>query len=185
MRSASSLVRSIAVASCHVVSRVGSGLAICGDDDDRRRFLGLFSEVPDRFGTGIDAFVLMENRCHILMSCRRADLSRIHAVEISREGAETCPGMSFARDRFALTGQRPGSLPLWASFFEASRQDSFRAGPWIRLSETLRWMQTSCSVRVNRVNMGIGKLASGHWGMADSRRGNEAHLNRAGTESVV
>ncbi len=59
----------------HVVSRGSGGLAIYRDDDDRRRFLGLVSELPERFGVEIHAFVLMDNHYHLLVRCRRASLS--------------------------------------------------------------------------------------------------------------
>ncbi len=44
-------------------------------DDDRRAFLGLVSELPERFGTEIHAFVLMDNHYHLLVRCRRTDIS--------------------------------------------------------------------------------------------------------------
>lgn len=57
------------------MSRGNGGSAIYRDDDDRRRFLGLVAELPERFGTEIHAFVLMDNHYHLLVRCRRADLS--------------------------------------------------------------------------------------------------------------
>lgn len=59
----------------HVVSRGSGGLAIYRDDEDRRRFLGLVSELPERFGVEVHAFVLMDNHYHLLVRCRRASLS--------------------------------------------------------------------------------------------------------------
>lgn len=59
----------------HVVSRGNGGEAIYRSDEDRRRFLGLLAEVPGRFGTEIHAFVLMENHYHLLMRCRRGEVS--------------------------------------------------------------------------------------------------------------
>ncbi len=59
----------------HVVSRGNGGEAIYGTDEDRRRFLGRVAEVPERFGTEIHAFVLMDNHYHLLVRCRRSDLS--------------------------------------------------------------------------------------------------------------
>ncbi len=57
------------------MSRGNGGSPIYRDDDDRRRFLGLVSELPERFGTEIHAFVLMDDHYHLLLRCRRADLS--------------------------------------------------------------------------------------------------------------
>ena len=59
----------------HVVSRGNGGEAIYRKDEDRRQFLGLVSELPERFGTEIHAFVLMGNHYHLLVRCRRIDLS--------------------------------------------------------------------------------------------------------------
>ncbi|KAB2653483.1 MAG: hypothetical protein DVB31_17425 [Verrucomicrobia bacterium] len=59
----------------HVMSRGNGGAAIYRDDDDRRRFLGLVSGLPERFGTEIHAFVPVDNHYHLLVRCRRADLS--------------------------------------------------------------------------------------------------------------
>ena len=46
----------------HVMSRGNGGEVIYRTDEDRRRFLGPVAEFPDRFGTEIHAFVLMDNR---------------------------------------------------------------------------------------------------------------------------
>ena len=59
---------------CHVTARGNGGRAICRDDNDRRRYIGLVSELPERFGTEIHAFVPMGNPCHLLVPCRRAGL---------------------------------------------------------------------------------------------------------------
>ncbi len=59
----------------HVMSRGNGGEDLYRTDDDRRRFLGLVAELPDRFGTEIHAFVLMGNHYHLLVRCRRTDLS--------------------------------------------------------------------------------------------------------------
>ncbi len=59
----------------HVTSRGNGGAAIFRDDDDRRLFLGLVSELPERFDAEIHAFVLMDGHYHLLVRCRRADLS--------------------------------------------------------------------------------------------------------------
>ena len=57
------------------MSRGNGGEAIYRSDEDRRRFLSLVAEVPARFGAEIHAFVLMDNHYHLLMRCRRADVS--------------------------------------------------------------------------------------------------------------
>ena len=44
----------------YVLSRGNGGEAIYRKDEDRRRFLGRVSELPERFETEIHAFVLME-----------------------------------------------------------------------------------------------------------------------------
>jgi len=59
----------------HVIGRRNGGEALYRTDDDRRRFLGVVSELPGRFGSEIHAFVLMENHYHLLVRCRRAGLS--------------------------------------------------------------------------------------------------------------
>ena len=59
----------------HVMSRGNGGERIYRDDTDRRRFLGLVSELPGRFSVEIHAFVLMENHYHLLLRCRQANLS--------------------------------------------------------------------------------------------------------------
>ena len=59
----------------HVVSRGNGGERIYGNDTDRRRFLGLVSELPGRFSVVIHAFVLMDNHYHLLLWCREANLS--------------------------------------------------------------------------------------------------------------
>ena len=58
----------------HVVARGNGGEAIYRDDDDRRAFLGMMSELPSRFGLEIHAFVLMGNHYHLLARCRRDPL---------------------------------------------------------------------------------------------------------------
>ncbi len=59
----------------HVMSRGNGGEAIFRTDVDRRRFLGLVAELPERFGTEVHAFVLLDNHYHLLVRCRRASLS--------------------------------------------------------------------------------------------------------------
>jgi len=54
------------------MSRGNGGEAICWTDEDRRRFLGGVAELPERFGTEVHVFVLMDNHYHLLVRCRRA-----------------------------------------------------------------------------------------------------------------
>jgi hypothetical protein len=46
----------------HVGSRGNGGEVLFCDDTDRRRFLGLVSELPERISLEVHAFVLMNNR---------------------------------------------------------------------------------------------------------------------------
>ncbi len=59
----------------HVVSRGNGREAIYRIDEDRRLFLGQAAELPGRFGTEVHGFVLMDNHYHLLVRCRRIDLS--------------------------------------------------------------------------------------------------------------
>lgn len=59
----------------HVMSRGNGGKNLFLNDDDRRAFLGMVSELPERFGTEVHAFVLMPNHYHLLVQCRRTELS--------------------------------------------------------------------------------------------------------------
>ena len=61
------------------MSRGNGGEVLYRSDVDRRRFLGLVAELPGRFGTEVHAFVLMDNHYHMLLRCRRADLSQTMA----------------------------------------------------------------------------------------------------------
>lgn len=60
-----------------MTSRASGGERLFRRDDDRRAFLGLVSELPERFGTEVHAFVLMENHYHVLVRCRRTELSEV------------------------------------------------------------------------------------------------------------
>ncbi len=59
----------------HVMSRGNGGDALYRTDADRRAFLGMVGELPERFGTEVHAFVLMDNHYHLLLRCRRAGVS--------------------------------------------------------------------------------------------------------------
>jgi len=58
-----------------VTSRGNGGEAIYRTDEDRHRFLARVAELPERFGTEIHAFVLMDDHYHMLVRCRRSDVS--------------------------------------------------------------------------------------------------------------
>ena len=58
------------------MSRANGGDLLFRDDLDRHRFLGLLSELPERFSLEVHAFVLMENHYHLLLRCREANLSQ-------------------------------------------------------------------------------------------------------------
>lgn len=59
----------------HVMSRGNGGEALYRTDEDQRRFLGPVAELPRRFRAEVHAFVLMDNHYHLLVRCRRTDLS--------------------------------------------------------------------------------------------------------------
>ncbi len=59
----------------HVMSRGNGGDPIYRSDLDRRRFLGLLAEMPERFSIEVHAFVLMDNHYHLLVRCGEANLS--------------------------------------------------------------------------------------------------------------
>ena len=71
----------------HVVSRGNGGEALFRGDADRRRFLGLVSELPARFSVEVHAFVLMDNHYHLLLRCREANLSEaVRWLQVSYAG---------------------------------------------------------------------------------------------------
>ena len=59
----------------HVMSRGNAGQTLFVGDADHRRFLGLVSELPERFAFEVHGFVLRDNHYHLLLRTRRADLS--------------------------------------------------------------------------------------------------------------
>lgn len=71
----------------HVVSRGNGGGTLFADDLDRRRFLGLLSELPERFSLEVHAFVLMNTHYHLLLRCREANLSdAVRWLQVSYAG---------------------------------------------------------------------------------------------------
>lgn len=61
-----------------MMSRGNRREALYLDDTDRRRFLGLVSELPERFRLEIHAFVLMDNHYHLVVRTPEPNLS--HAM---------------------------------------------------------------------------------------------------------
>jgi len=62
----------------HVLSRGNRRASLFWEDTDRRRFLGLVSELPERFHLEVHAFVLMDNHYHLVVRTPQANLS--HAI---------------------------------------------------------------------------------------------------------
>ena len=59
----------------HVTARGNRRADLFLNDEDRKRFLGLLSEIPERFGVEVHAFVLMNNHYHLLVRTPRGNLS--------------------------------------------------------------------------------------------------------------
>ncbi len=59
----------------HVTSRGNRREPIYRTDADRRRFLGLLGELPERFGLEVHAFVLMDNHYHVVVRTPEPNLS--------------------------------------------------------------------------------------------------------------
>ena len=51
--------------------------SIFRDDRDRKHLLGLFSELPERFGVRVHGWVMMDNHYHLLVETREENLSRV------------------------------------------------------------------------------------------------------------
>lgn len=62
----------------HVMSRGHRGGALFRSDAERRCFLGLVADLPERYRVEVHAFVLMDNHYHLLLRTPEANLS--HAV---------------------------------------------------------------------------------------------------------
>ncbi len=60
----------------HVVARGNERRDVFRDDTDRRHFIGLLAELPERFGIEVHAWVLMNNHYHLLLRTPEANLSR-------------------------------------------------------------------------------------------------------------
>ncbi len=59
-----------------VTARGNERRAIFRDDRDRRHFLELLGELPERFGTRVHGWVLMDNHFHLLLETPEANLSQ-------------------------------------------------------------------------------------------------------------
>jgi len=59
----------------HVTSRGNRQEKLFHDDQDRRRFLGLVSEWPERFRVEVHAFVLMDNHYHVVVRTPEPNLT--------------------------------------------------------------------------------------------------------------
>src|SRR5215510_10543607 len=60
----------------HVTARGNARGEIFWDDTDRFRFLELLSQLGQRFGTQVHAYVLMDNHYHLLLETPEPNLSR-------------------------------------------------------------------------------------------------------------
>jgi putative transposase len=60
----------------HVMSRGNRRASLFWEESDRRRFLGLVSELPERFHLEVHAFVLMDNHYHLVVRTPQANLSQ-------------------------------------------------------------------------------------------------------------
>jgi putative transposase len=60
----------------HLTARGNERRNIFRDDRDRLHFLDLLSELPERFGTRLHAYVLIDNHYHLLIETPEANLSR-------------------------------------------------------------------------------------------------------------
>jgi putative transposase len=59
----------------HVMSRANGRADLFLNDDDRRGFMGMVAELPDRFRMAIHAVVLMDSHCHLLVRTPEANVS--------------------------------------------------------------------------------------------------------------
>ena len=60
----------------HVTARGNERRDIFREDGDRKHFLSLLAELPERFGTRLHAYVLMPNHFHLLVETPEGNLSR-------------------------------------------------------------------------------------------------------------
>jgi putative transposase len=68
----------------HVTSRGNDRQDIYREDRDRHAFLGLLAGLPERFGTRLHAYVLMQNHYHLVLETPEPNLSRVmHWVNVT------------------------------------------------------------------------------------------------------
>src|SRR5436190_585375 len=60
----------------HLSARGNERRPIFRDERDRKHFLELLADLPERFGTRLHAYVLMPNHFHLLLETPEANLSR-------------------------------------------------------------------------------------------------------------
>jgi len=124
----------------HVMSRGNEGRNIFLGDDDRQGFLGVVSEISERFEIDIFAYVLMHNHYHLLIRTQRANLSK----------AMQWLGVTYTR-RFNDKHSRIGHL----------FQGRFKS---IIVQNDIYLMQLSCYIHRNPLRAGaVNRLAQYHW----------------------
>ena len=68
----------------HLTSRGNERRNVFRDDRDRTRFLELLGELPERFGTLLHAYTLMDNHYHLVIETPEPNLSRAgHWLNVS------------------------------------------------------------------------------------------------------
>jgi putative transposase len=61
----------------HVTTRGTGGISVFVDDQDRAAFTQLLNDVPCRFGVQMHAWCLLGTHFHVIIDCRREQLSRV------------------------------------------------------------------------------------------------------------
>ena len=83
----------------HVTARGNERRNIFRDEADRRHFVELLAELPERFGTVLHAYVVMPNHFHLVLETPAANLSRTGQwlnVSYSRSNGVTSPYLTIA-----------------------------------------------------------------------------------------
>ena len=114
----------------HVVSRGNGGEELFRDDTDRRRFLGLVSELPERFSLEVHAFVLMSTHDHQYGDWGRNGLMAVatrhlgwRLVEVVRE----IPGLGYS-------AAAQGIRRFWSQLPKDPGKERFRRGLLAQMS---------------------------------------------------
>ncbi len=141
----------------HVTARGNERKAIFRDEGDRFQFLELLSELEERFGARIHAYVLMDNHYHLLVETPEANLSRaMHWLGVSYS-------VGFNRREQAALKRldRPLGWPAIISGLEAAKGERWavfrdRYGDWGR--DAVLWLGR----RRGRLSLAqLGVLAGG------------------------